>query len=83
MTEDDHDPRFPGNMNYLDWLMHRLKPTELTPKNIDEIIAYQRKACAVYESGGKIRKADNVTLQNSELAKRLIKPKPSLAMRPL
>ena len=80
MTEDDEDERFPGNMNYLDWLMHVLKPTELTPKNIDQLIAYQQKAMAVHEAGGKIKKAD-VTLQNSELVRRLIKPKPKLALR--
>lgn len=76
------DERFPGGMNYLDWLMNVLKPDELTPENIDEIIDFQRKACAAYESGAKVKKAD-VTIANSELVKRFAKPKPKLFMRPL
>lgn len=79
---DGDDPRFPGGMDYLDWLMNVLKPDELTPKNVDEIIVYQQKACIAYESGAKIKKSD-VTIANSDLIKRFTKPKPKLFMRPL
>lgn len=82
MDDEDQDERFPGGMNYLDWLMNVLKPDELTPKNVDEIIAFQQKACVAYESGAKVKKGD-VTIANSDLIKRFTKPKPRLALRGL
>ena len=51
------DPRFPGHGNYLDWLMH-LDPLELSAQNIDQIIAYNRKALANYEAGVKPKKGE-------------------------
>jgi hypothetical protein len=33
-------------------------PNELTPQDLDELIAYQRKARASYESGMKVKKRE-------------------------
>lgn len=57
MNENPADPRFPGSGNYLDWLME-LDPLELSAQNIDDIIAYQRKARANHEAGVKPKKSD-------------------------
>ena len=56
MSDDLADPRFPGHGNYLDWLMH-LDPLELSAQNIDQIIAYNRKALASSKPGSSRRKA--------------------------
>ena len=51
------DPRWNGAGNYLDWLME-LDPLDLSAQNIDDIIAYQRKARANHEAGVKPKKSD-------------------------
>jgi hypothetical protein len=40
-------------MNYLDWLMLKLNPDELTPQNVDEIVVYLK---ARLKRGCKVRK---------------------------
>lgn len=45
-------------MNTIEELMHK-DPLELSAPDLDEIIAYQRKARQSYESGVKVKKADS------------------------
>lgn len=45
------DPRFPGG-NYLDWLIN-LDPLELSDRNIEEVIEYNRQDRARRAMGGK------------------------------
>ena len=78
----DEDERFPGGMNYLDWLMNVLKPDELTPQNLDQIVAYVRRDRDRAESGIKAKKAD-YSPKLDKLMKKILKPKPRLGVRPL
>jgi hypothetical protein len=56
MTEEpDHDPRFPGTGNYLDWLMS-MDPLELSAQNIDQVIAYHRRNRQLVDAGVKPKK---------------------------
>ena len=81
-TKKDEDPRFPGGMNYLDWLFNVLAPDERTPTNIDQIIAFMRKARDSKESGVKPKKADYEP--KIDVAKLMrIKAKPGIKVRPL
>lgn len=80
-TEDvEQDPRFPGGMNYLDWVMNVLKADEHTPLTLKAIVQYERKARASWESGVKPKKAD--TGPKIDLVSLgLIKAKPKLIRR--
>jgi len=69
-------------MNYLDWLMNVLKPDELTPQNLDQIVAYVRRDRDRAESGIKAKKAD-YSPKLDKLMKKILKPKPRLGVRPL
>ena len=83
---DEEDPRFPGGMNYLDWLFMVLTPDERTPQNIDQIIAYIRKARDSAASGVKAKKADptpRVDLVAKAIQMGLLKAKPTLKRRPI
>ena len=51
-NETDQDPRYPGTGNYIDWLMS-LDPLELSARNIDEVVLFQRKSRLAYDSGAK------------------------------
>lgn len=53
------DPRFPGTGNYLDWLMD-LDVFDMTPTNVDELIAAIRKIRMAYDSGVKPKKNENI-----------------------
>lgn len=80
--EEDHDPRFPGGMNYLDWLMNVLQPDEHNGQTLDQIVKYLRQARASAESGVKVKKSD--TSPKIDLVKLgLIKKKPKIGMLPL
>ena len=58
MSTHEPDERCPEGMNYLDWLMKVLKPDEMTPQNIDEIIEQMRRHRIASESGVKVKKGD-------------------------
>lgn len=62
----DLDPRWHGNGNYLDWLM-TMDPLELSAQNIDDIIAYQRKARGLADAG--VRPKRGVTENKIDLNK--------------
>lgn len=79
---EDHDPRFPGGMNYLDWLMNVLAPDEHNAKTLDQIVEYLRKARASADSGAKAKKSD--ASPKIDLVKLgLIKKKPKIGLLPL
>ena len=81
MSEDEElDPRFPGGMNYLDWLMNVLPPDEASPQNIDQIIAFQRKARMSYDSGVKPKRGD-AGPKIDVIGLGLVKHKPALVRR--
>ena len=81
-SNKDEDPRFPGGMNYLDWLFYVLAPDERTPTNLDQIIAYMRKDRDSRESGVKPKKFNYEPKIN--VAKLMhIKAKPGIKVRPL
>ena len=76
------DPRFPGTMNYLDWLFRVLQPDEYTPENIKQICAYERRAKASRESGVKLKKNDYAPrIDHAQLS--IAKGKSSLKVRPI
>lgn len=78
--DDDQDPRFPGGMNYLDWVMNVLPADEHSPKTLAAIVKYERQARASYESGVKPKKAD--TGPKIDLVSLgLIKAKPKIIRR--
>jgi hypothetical protein len=58
VEEQDYDPRFPGGMNYLDWLMKVLSPKEQTAQTLEQIIDYIRQDRLRAESGVKAKKSD-------------------------
>ena len=68
--ETEHDPRFPGTGNYLDWLMS-MDPLELSARNIDDVIAYHRRNRQLVDAGVKPKKNEGpkVDLQKIGLAK--------------
>lgn len=79
---EEHDPRFPGGMNYLDWLMNVLPPDEHNAQTLDQVVKYLRQSRASFESGAKVKKHD--TSPKIDLVKLgLIKKKPKIGMLPL
>ena len=80
VKEPEQDPRFPGNMNYLDWVINVLKADEHSPLTLKAIVAYERQARASFESGVKPKKAD-AGPKIDLLALGLIKAKPKLIRR--
>lgn len=76
----DLDPRFPGGMNYLDWLMNVLSADELTAKNVEEIVDYLRGDRASYEATGKVKKSNKITGDLLAMVKKN-NPKPKLVRR--
>jgi hypothetical protein len=80
-TEElEQDPRFPGGMNYLDWVMNVLKADEHSPLTLKAIVQYERKARASYESGVKPKKSDSGP-KIDLVSLGLIKVKPKLVRR--
>ena len=79
---EEEDPRFPGGMNYLDWLMNVLSPDELTPQNLDQIIAGIRRMRAMVDSGVTPKKHQSALRVNKLLGK-ILKPKRKVGLLPL
>jgi hypothetical protein len=80
VLESEADPRFPGGMNYLDWLMNVLPPDELTARNLEEIVADIRHRRESADSGVKPKKHESSARVDRLMAK-LSKPKPKFGMR--
>ncbi len=66
--------------NTLDELMS-LDPLDLSAQNIDEIIAYQRKARAAWDSGIKPKKGDHPAISLEKLG--LVPKGPTIKRRKL
>ena len=74
----EYDERFPGG-NYEDWIMNVVPPDELTARNIDQIIAIQRKLRAAIEGGVKMKKHEAPKLDLVKIG--LKRPEPKLRIR--